>query len=276
MSDTIAAPKRQANGPTAPLFAMEDVVKTFGHVEALRGMSMAVSRGEVVALVGDNGAGKSTLIKAMSGVQPADFGRFYFDGRQVAVKSPADSATLGLAFVFQDLALCDNLDVASNLFLGHERTRFSLIRAIDQLSMEQAARELLDIVGIRTLSSLRVPVGELSGGQRQAIAIARAMLGDPNVVVLDEPTAALGVSQTEQVLQLIVRLRETGRGVILVSHNLADVFAVADRIVVLRLGAKAGEYPAEQRFHRDVVSAITGIADELPLADQRIAKGGGR
>jgi D-xylose transport system ATP-binding protein len=249
----------RAEAPGSALLRLQGVSKRFGSVQALSGVDFAVRSGEVVALVGDNGAGKSTLIKAVAGVTPADEGEIEFDDRPVRIHNPQDSARLGIAFVYQDLALCDNLDVVDNLFLGRERTR-GPVRGIpmDEITMEHRARELLDSLAVRTLRSVRAEVGMLSGGQRQTVAIARAMLGEPRLVILDEPTAALGLAQTEQVLNLVRRLRDRGLGVVLVSHNLADVFAVADRIVVLRLGRNAGEFPAESRQHQAVVSAITG------------------
>src|SRR5919205_389076 len=241
-----------------PLLEVKGVTKRFGAVEALTDVDFEVHAGEVVALVGDNGAGKSTMIKAISGVGPADEGDFEFDGTPVTIRGPHDSASLGIAVVYQDLALCDNLDVVENLFLGREETNGP---ALDEIAMERESRRLLDSLAVRTLKSVRAEVGMLSGGQRQTVAIARSMLGEPRLVILDEPTAALGVSQTEQVLQLVKRLREQGLGVILISHNLADVFQVADRIVVLRLGRNAGEYPATSDQRQQVVAAITGISD---------------
>jgi len=241
------------------LLRLRGVSRRFGPVQALDGVDFDVRAGEVVALVGDNGAGKSTLIKAIAGVTPADEGEFTFDGRPVRVHSPTDSAALGIAFVYQDLALCDNLDVVDNLFLGRERTRGPAPGVpMDEIAMEEQARQLLDSLAVRTLRSVRSEVGMLSGGQRQTVAIARAMLGEPRLVVLDEPTAALGVAQTEQVLNLVRRLRDRGLGVVLISHNLGDVFQVADRIVVLRLGRNAGEYDADPANQQAVVAAITG------------------
>jgi D-xylose transport system ATP-binding protein len=259
MSIETQAGARAAPAAAGALLRLRAMSKRFGAVEALSAVDLEVRAGEVVALVGDNGAGKSTLIKAVAGVVPADDGEIQFDGQAVRIHSPHDSAELGIAFVYQDLALCDNLDVVDNLFLGRERTRGPVHGVpLDEITMEQRARELLDSLAVRTLRSVRAEVGMLSGGQRQTVAIARAMLGEPRLVVLDEPTAALGVAQTEQVLGLVRRLRERGLGVILVSHNLGDVFQVADRIVVLRLGRNAGEFPAEAHHHQAVVAAITG------------------
>ncbi len=243
-----------------PLLVLKGVTKRFGPVQALSGVDFEVDRGEVVALVGDNGAGKSTLIKAMDGVQPAEGGQMFFDGKQVKVPTPKAAVRLGIATVFQDLALCDNLDVVANLFLGQEEISGGPIplHTLDETDMEQRTSELLDELSVTTLGSVRTEVGSLSGGQRQSVAIARSLLGDPKVVLLDEPTAALGVAQTEQVLKLIGRLRERDLGVVVISHNLEDVFAVADRIVVLRLGKRAATFDAKQASREDVVAAITG------------------
>jgi D-xylose transport system ATP-binding protein len=237
------------------------VTKRFGAVEALTGVDFEVDAGEVVALVGDNGAGKSTLIKALSGTQPGDEGEFTFDGKSVTIKSPLDAKRLGIATVYQDLALCDNLDVVSNLYLGeelYEKGPGRLLKVIDEIAMEKRAVELLDSLAVTTLSSVRSEVGSLSGGQRQSVAIARSLLGDPKVVLLDEPTAALGVSQTRQVLDLVLRLKERGLGVIIISHNISNVFEVADRIVVLRLGRRVETLNAHETTHDEVVGAITG------------------
>jgi D-xylose transport system ATP-binding protein len=242
---------------STPLLRLSRVAKSFGAVQALAGVDFEVHAAEVVALVGDNGAGKSTLIKAISGVGPADSGELFWEGQPVQIRAPHDAAQLGIAVVYQDLALCDNLDVVENLFLGRE-TRRTKLALLDAIAMEREARRLLDSLAVRTLRSLRAEAGSLSGGQRQSIAIARALLGEPRMVILDEPTAALGVAQTEQVLALVTRLRERGLGVVLVSHNLGDVFAVADRVVVLRLGANGGEFPAHASQREQVVGAITG------------------
>jgi D-xylose transport system ATP-binding protein len=237
-----------------PLLSVSGASKRYGAVEALRDVSLEIEAGEVVALAGDNGAGKSTLVKAISGVGPADEATIAFEGREVDIRSPHGAAALGIAVVYQDLALCDNLDVVANMYLGGEaRERYFM----DEIAMEGRATELLRSLSVR-LPSVRAEVGTLSGGQRQSVAISRALLGEPKLVVLDEPTAALGVAQTAQVLELVKRLRERGLGVLIISHNLADVFAVADRIVVLRLGRNAGEFPADASRHSDVVGAITG------------------
>ena len=217
-------------------------------------------RGEVVALVGDNGAGKSTLVKSIAGINTTDEGRFLFEGRPVKISTPSDAVELGIATVYQDLALCDNLDVVANLFLGHEVTASgagAVTQQLDETAMEHRSHELLEQFAV-TIPSVRSEVGGLSGGQRQQVAVARSLLGEPKVVLLDEPTAALGVAQTATVLELIKRLRERGLGVVVISHNLADVFEVADRIFVLRLGRPAGNFDVRETSREDVVAAITG------------------
>lgn len=255
MLATSPTEEQRDDGHDEPLLDVVGFTKTYGHVQALSDVSLTVRRGEVVALVGDNGAGKSTLIKTISGVELADSGTMRFLGQEVVVSSPLDSAQLGMSFVYQDLALCDNLSIAANLFLGHERR---LGPFLDKSSMEARARQLLDSIGVTSIRSFHSEVGLLSGGQRQSIPIARALLGEPRLVILDEPTAALGVIQTEQVLQMIERLRDVGLGVIIVSHNLGNVFRVADRIEVLRLGRNAGTYSGDPSNHTAVVTAITG------------------
>jgi D-xylose transport system ATP-binding protein len=245
------------------LLELKVVSKRFGPVQALDRVAFAVHGGEVVGLVGDNGAGKSTLVKTIAGIHSADAGRIEFDGREVSISHPQDATELGIATVYQDLALCDNLDVVANLFLGREEVASGAgqaSRQLDEARMEHQTRELLSGLSV-TIPSLRSEVGTLSGGQRQQVAVARSLLGEPRVVLLDEPTAALGVPQTRQVLALIGRLRERGLGVVMISHNLANVFEVADRIVVLRLGRTAGDFKAEETTEEHVVSAITGIGD---------------
>ena len=258
MSDTTTS----SGGATAPLsdkplLALKGISKSFGPVEALKDVDMEVRPGEVVGLVGDNGAGKSTLIKAIAGVQPADEGDTQFEGRPVTLNSPQAATGLGIATVYQDLALCENLDIVANLFLGQERTD-SAARVLDETEMEQKTEELLGSLGVTTIRSVRTEVERLSGGQRQAIAIARSLLGEPKMVILDEPTAALGVVQTKHILELVQRLRDRGLGVIVISHNLADVFQVADHVVVLRLGRVAGEYTLADSSQEEIVAAITG------------------
>jgi D-xylose transport system ATP-binding protein len=236
-----------------PVLELEGVSKSFGPVQALSEVDFKVHNGEVVALVGDNGAGKSTLVKAIAGIHPVDEGRLLFEGSEVRIAGPTDATDLGIATVYQDLALCDNLDVVENLFLGREEGGF----ALDETSMEKQTGELLGRLAV-TIVDIRSEVGTLSGGQRQQVAIARSLLGDPKLVVLDEPTAALGVRQTAMVLNLIKRLKEEGHAVVVISHNLADVFEVADRIFVLRLGRKAADLGAHEASQEEVVAAITG------------------
>jgi len=242
------------------LLKLEGVSKRFGAVQALAGVDFEVRAGEVVALVGDNGAGKSTLVKTVSGIYSPDEGRFTFAGSEVRITGPQQAMALGIATVYQDLALCDNLDTVANLFLGREEVVSGpgeAARVLDETDMEHRSHELLENLAV-TIPSVRTEVGTLSGGQRQQIAVARSLLGEPKVVLLDEPTAALGVAQTALVLGLIKRLREQGLGVVVISHNLADVFEVADRIVVLRLGQSVGEYDAAQTTPEEIVAAITG------------------
>jgi D-xylose transport system ATP-binding protein len=242
-----------------PLLALEGFSKSFGPVEALKDVDFELRAGEVVGLVGDNGAGKSTLVKAIAGVQPPDEGRARFEGRSVTINSPQAATGLGIATVYQDLALAENLDVVANLFLGQEVANgIPGVDVLNETAMERKSVELLDSIGVTTLGSVRTEVSFLSGGQRQAVAIARSLLGDPKVVLLDEPTAALGVVQTRQVLDMIKRLRDRGLGVVVISHNLADVFAVADRIAVLRLGRMAATLDKSAASEQEVVAAITG------------------
>ena len=243
------------------LLQAKGVSKRFGAVEALTGVDFEVDAGEVVALVGDNGAGKSTLIKAIAGIQPGEEGQYRFDGKDVTIHSATDATGLGIATVYQDLALCDNLDVVANLFLGSEEIESGpqkAIKVLDEIDMEVRALELLKSLSVTTLRSVRTEVGALSGGQRQSVAIARSLLGDPKVVILDEPTAALGVAQTQQVLDLVLRLRERGLGVIYISHNITNIFHVADRIVVLRLGRRVATFNTRDTTHDEIVGAITG------------------
>ncbi|HEU4976168.1 MAG TPA: ATP-binding cassette domain-containing protein [Baekduia sp.] len=248
-------------------FVAKGVCKRFGAVQALVDVDFELDAGEVVALVGDNGAGKSTLIKAISGVQPGDAGQFWFEGEPVEIRTPVDAYRLGIATVYQDLALCDNLDVVANLFLGAELLVHGpghAVRVLDEIAMEQRTLELLATLSVTTLRSVRSEVGALSGGQRQAVAIARSLLGAPKLVILDEPTAALGITQTHQVLALIERLREQGLAVVVISHNLANVFHVADRIVVLRLGRRAATFDRRTTTQDQVVAAITGASLPRP------------
>jgi D-xylose transport system ATP-binding protein len=249
-TDTEYAPA----GTGTPLLSLRGIEKSFGAVDVLRGVDLDVFPGKVTALVGDNGAGKSTLIKGIAGIHSFDAGEYLFEGRPVAVHSPRDSNELGIEVVYQDLALCDNLDVVHNMFLGRELTQTGLL---DEGSMEQRARTTLDGLSVRTLQSVRTPVASLSGGQRQTVAIARAVLWNSKVVILDEPTAALGVAQTEQVLALVRRLADRGLGVLLISHNLNDVFQVADEIAVLYLGTMVAQVAASDVRQSQVVELIT-------------------
>lgn len=238
------------------IISLRGISKGFGAVQALDDVSLDIYKGEVVAIVGDNGAGKSTLVKILAGVHPADSGTISHQGDRVTISSPTDSRDLGIATVFQDLALCDNLDVVSNLFLGRELGTF----ALDEVEMEQRAWTLLRQLSAK-IPSVRTAVASLSGGQRQTVAIARSLIGDPQIVILDEPTAALGVAQTAEVLNLIERLRERGLGVVLISHNMADVQAVADRVVVLRLGQNNGDFRIPDVSYEEIIAAITGATD---------------
>ncbi len=251
---------------TAPVLALSGIGKRFGAVQALAGVDLEVRPGEVVALVGDNGAGKSTLVKIMSGVYQPDEGEIVFDGRAVTVNGPRQAKELGIATVFQDLALADNLDVVANLFLGQEKTSGGVL---DEVEMEASSWRLLKQLSAK-IPSVRIPIASLSGGQRQTVAIARSLVGAPKVIMLDEPTAALGVAQTAEVLNLVERLRENDLGVILISHNMADVQAVADRIYVLRLGRNAAEFAIDAVTTEELVAAITGASDNV--VSQRAAK----
>ena len=244
------------------------VKKRFGGVEALRGIDFEVARGEVMALVGDNGAGKSTLMKVIAGSLQADEASFQLDGRPVVIQTPHDAADLGIQIVYQDLALCENLDVSANLSLGAEPVKEGwaflprFLRPIDDLTMEERALGAIERLQVRTLTSVRATVSGLSGGQRQAIAIARAVGADSSVLLLDEPTAALGVAQTRQVLDLIKRLRETDHAVVYISHNLRDVFEVADRICVMRLGGNVATFRVDETTPDEIVVAMTTGLDD--------------
>jgi D-xylose transport system ATP-binding protein len=229
--------------------------KSFGSVEALRGVDFEVRDGEVMALVGDNGAGKSTLIKCVAGIYSIDSGEIRFEGKPVSIHGPKDAAKLGIEVVYQDLALADNLDVVQNMFLGREE--HDPLYRLKEAPMEQRTAETLKSLSVTTIRSVRQPVATLSGGQRQSVAVARAVMWNNRVVFLDEPTAALGVAQTRQVLDLVKRLGDQGLAVVLVSHNLNDVFEVADRITVLRLGRDIGVYEREKTTPEEIVEAIT-------------------
>lgn len=268
-NDPVPASTRVPDHGAEPVLQLRGINKRFGAVQALTDINLTIGRGEVVGLVGDNGAGKSTLVKVLAGVHPADEGEIQLDGRAQKFASPKDAQKAGVATVFQDLSLCENLDVVANLFLGHETTRRGVL---DEVAMEAKSWELLHSLSAK-IPSVRVPIAALSGGQRQTVAIARSLLGEPSIVMLDEPTAALGVAQTAEVLNLIERLRERDLGVLLVSHNMADVQAVCDRVHVLRLGKDAGDFPGDERT--DVlVAAITGASDNA--VTQRATRRGER
>jgi D-xylose transport system ATP-binding protein len=238
-----------------PELELRDISKSFGQVQALTDVDLEVRHGEVMALVGDNGAGKSTLIKTVAGIHGADSGQIFFEGQEVHITGPRDAAKLGIEVVYQDLALCDNLDVVSNMYLGREA--HNPLQVLNEAVMEQKTAQTLKSLAVTTIRSIRQTVATLSGGQRQSVAVARAVMWNSKVVILDEPTAALGVAQTEQVLALVKRLGEQGLSVILISHNLNDVFAVADRITVLRLGRNVGVFDRATTTQEEVVAAIT-------------------
>jgi D-xylose transport system ATP-binding protein len=254
------AAQEGAAAAQVPRLQLRGINKSFGGVHALKGVDFEVYAGEVVGLVGDNGAGKSTLIKTMSGAYIPDQGEILIDGQPVTIASPQDSTRLGIETVYQDLALCDNLDVVANLWLGREAYRDvipGVLRVLDETEMERRTSEVLKMLDVR-IPSLRAPVAALSGGQRQCIAVAKTILRQPKVVLLDEPTAALGVAQTRQVLNLIRRLKEQGLAVVVISHNLHDVFEVTDRVIVMRLGQRAATFEIRNTTPERVVAAITG------------------
>ncbi|MER5265769.1 ATP-binding cassette domain-containing protein [Actinosynnema sp. NPDC002837] len=247
-----------------PILELRGINKSFGPVHVLHDIDFDVHPGQVTALVGDNGAGKSTLVKCIAGIHPTDSGQVLFDGEEVHIHGPRDAAHLGIEVVYQDLALCDNLDIVQNMFLGRERGKLGML---DEADMEQAARKTLTSLSVRTVKSVRTQVASLSGGQRQTVAIAKAVLWNSKVVLLDEPTAALGVAQTRQVLDLVRRLAEQGLGVVLISHNMNDVFEVADRIACLYLGRMAAEVNTKDVTHGQVVELITaGRSGDLGIA----------
>lgn len=246
----------------SPLLSMHNITKRFGGITALRDVSFHVEPGEVVALVGDNGAGKSTVVKTISGIHQHDHGQIAFGGNEVTLNKPQEASDLGIQTVYQDLALCDNLDTVQNLFLGRELYAPLLLgRRLRRAEMEYRTRTVLQDLNVK-IRDYTAPVLSLSGGQRQSVAVARAVLSEPEVVLLDEPTAALGVPQRAEVLQLITRLREQGRGVILVSHDLGDVLKVSDRVVVLRLGEKVAEFTRATVSRDGLIAAITGISED--------------
>ena len=258
MESGVLSDNRPAEGE--PLLQIRGLVKNFGAVEALRGVDFEASTGYVTALLGDNGAGKSTLIKCIAGTHVPDAGEILLGGVPQHFRTPIDSTRAGIETVYQDLALCDNLDVVANLFLGREEGHTfipSVIRTLDEEDMEKRATDALATLRIN-IPSVRSQVAQLSGGQRQSVAVAKAVLWSPRVVILDEPTAALGVAQTRQVLDLILRLRERGLAVVVITHNMVDVFEVADRASVMRLGRRVATFNIKDVTPDDVVAAITG------------------
>jgi D-xylose transport system ATP-binding protein len=253
-----------------PVLELRGVSKSFGAVQALFEVDFHVSQGEVMALVGDNGAGKSTLIKCIAGIHPVDSGEVLFEGSPVSIHGPKDSAKLGIEVVYQDLALADNLDVVENMYLGRELTDNA--RRLDETAMEAKAKDTLASLSVTTIRSVRQTVAGLSGGQRQSVAVAKAVMWNSKLVILDEPTAALGVAQTKQVLDLVARLGEQGLAVILISHNLHDIFQVADGITVLRLGQNVAEFRRKETNQQEVVEAITaGQLSKVPGQQEAIA-----
>jgi D-xylose transport system ATP-binding protein len=250
-----------------PILELRGVSKSFGAVQALYQVDFHVAPGQVMALVGDNGAGKSTLIKSIAGIHTIDEGEVVFEGQPVSIHGPKDAANLGIEVVYQDLALCDNLDVVQNMFLGREE--LTSLRRLDETTMEKRATDTLASLSVTTIRSVRQTVASLSGGQRQSVAVAKAVMWNSKVVILDEPTAALGVAQTRQVLDLVKRLGEQGLAVVLISHNLHDIFEVADTITVLRLGQNVAEYKRTEVTQTQVVEAITaGALSKVPGAVQ--------
>ncbi len=256
-----------------PILELKGITKRFGAVQALNGVDFEVFPAEVAALVGDNGAGKSTLIKIISGIYPADGGDIRFEGNPVTIHGPRDVTRLGIATVYQDLALCDNLDVVNNLYLGREEVGRG-VPSLKEEAMERRAVEVLARLSVK-IPHVRTPIASLSGGQRQSVAVARSVMWDARVMLLDEPTAALGVAQTRQVLDLILRLKDQGLGVVVISHNLADVFEVCDRIVVLRLGRRVADFQVRDATREQVVAAITGaeIGKVLEMTERANASG---
>lgn len=248
-----------------PALELRGIDKSFGPVQVLHDVALSAYAGEVTALVGDNGAGKSTLVKCVGGIHPSDSGEYFFDGRPVQLGSPRDAAELGIEIVYQDLALCDNLDIVQNMFLGREHRRGLVL---DEDTMEEMAAKTLESLSVRTVKSIRQLVASLSGGQRQTVAIAKAVLWNSKIVILDEPTAALGVAQTAQVLELVRRLADQGLAVVLISHNMNDVFAVSDRIAALYLGRMAAQVKTSDVTHAQVVELITsGRSGDLGLTN---------
>jgi D-xylose transport system ATP-binding protein len=262
-----------------PVLELKKISKRFGAVQALSEVNFEVYRGEVLGLVGDNGAGKSTLVKVIAGTYQPDSGHYLFEGKEVVVNNPREATRLGIQTVYQDLALCDNLDVVANLYLGREAMEEvvpHLMEAIDEITMEQSALHFIQGLHMR-IPSLRARIATLSGGQRQSVAVARAAMWNSKVVLLDEPTAALGVEQTRQVKELIIQLRQQGLGIVVISHNLADIFDVSDRIIVLRLGQRVATFQTHVSNPEQVVAAITGAVfgatESEPMTDSASGTG---
>jgi D-xylose transport system ATP-binding protein len=249
----------------APILELRGISKSFGSVRALIEVDFEVRAGEVMALVGDNGAGKSTLVQCLAGIHPIDRGQIYFEGSPVRIRGPKDAAELGVEIVYQDLALCDNLDVVQNMYLGREE--HDLFQRLDETTMERHTAETMKSLAVTTIGSIRQPVARLSGGQRQSVAVARAVMWNSRVVILDEPTAALGVAQTRQVLELVKRLAKQGLAVVIISHNLLDVFEVATRISVLRLGRNVAVLDRDKSTQDEVVHAITTGATKAGIEE---------
>jgi ABC-type sugar transport system ATPase subunit len=253
-----------------PLLTLRGISKNFGAVQALSNVDLDVPAGKITALVGDNGAGKSTMIKTISGIWPPTSGRILWKGETASIRTPRDADALGIATVYQDLALCDNLDIVQNMFLGHERLKHHLL---DETDMEKTAKQTLSDLSVTTVASVRQPVGSLSGGQRQSVAVARAVMREAKLVIMDEPTAALGVSQTAQVLDLIHRLGARGIAVLVISHNLTDVFEVADRLAVLYLGNLVSSGPISEYDTQSTVELITTGSNSHPDQHGGASKG---
>ena len=258
LAPNIGIEAKRDSGPSVsadtPLLGLRGITKNFGPVEALRYCDLDIPAGKVTALIGDNGAGKSTLIKTIAGIYAPSSGQIFWEGKEVHIRTPREADDLGITTVYQDLALCDNLDIVQNMYLGHEATKLGLL---NEISMELETKKLLNDLSVFTVQSVRQLVGSLSGGQRQAIAVARAVMRDAKLVIMDEPTAALGVSQTRLVLDLIETLAGRGIAVLVISHNLTDVFAVADRIAVLHLGTLISSGPASDYDTASAVDLIT-------------------
>lgn len=268
MSNPVLTTQQETSSSSnRPSLELRNICKSFGGVQALKNVDFEVYAGEVVGLVGDNGAGKSTLVKTMSGAYVPDSGEIFLTGERVSIASPQDATRLGIETVYQDLALCDNLDVVGNLWLGREAHRWlipGVLKVLDETEMERRTIEVLRLLDVK-IPSVRRPVAALSGGQRQCIAVAKTILRSPKVVLLDEPTAALGVAQTRQVLNLIQRLKQQGLAVVVISHNLHDVFEVCDRVVVMRLGQRTATFNVRNSSSEQVVAAITGAEYRDPL-----------